>query len=127
MQGSGAYAGSVGSIAVCSAFGSATVSVGSAAAMIGNDGRGLALYVVDPSRDLAGAQLPLTACPSTTGTVAITGATFLDEVNASGATFYASRPASAASIHFTAVGAQLQGTFSLTLASGSITGSFTVQ
>ena len=127
LQGNGAYSGSVGSIAVCSAFSSATVSVGSAAAMIGDDGRGLTLFVIDPSRDMAGVSLPLSACPAAAATVAITGATFLDETSSGGATFYASRPASAASVTWTTVSTHLQGTFSLTLAGGSVSGSFDVQ
>lgn len=129
MQGAGAYQGSVASAAVCSAFGSGAVSVGNAVAAIADDGSGqLVLYVVDTSRDTAGLLLPLPGCPAAAGPVAVSGATFWDQVSQGGATFFAQWGAQAASVDFTQVGATLQGSFQVTLPSGGqVSGTFDVQ
>lgn len=129
MQGAGAYQGAVASAAVCSAFGSGAVSVGNAVAAIADDGSGqLVLYVVDASRDTAGLLLPLAGCPAAAGPVAVSGATFWDQVSQGGATFYAQWGATSGSVDFTQVGSQLAGTFQVTLpAGGQVSGSFSVQ
>jgi hypothetical protein len=129
VQGAGAYQGSSASAGVCSAFGSGAVSVANAVAAIADDGSGnLVLYVVDTSRDTAGLMLPLSACPAATGPVQVTGATFWDQVNSGGATFYAQWPAQSASVDFTQVGPNLTGTFQVALPSGGqLSGSFDVQ
>lgn len=127
-QGSGAYAGNVAS-AVCSAFGNGSVSVANAAAIIADDGAGnLGLYVVDTARDTAGVIMPLTACPSATGPVQVSGATFWDQVGSGGATFYAQWAAQSASVDFTQLTPSLKGTFTVSLPSGGqVSGSFEVQ
>jgi Cys-rich repeat protein len=128
LQGNGSYAGSTGSLAVCTAFAGAAVSVPSAAAMIGDDGHGLlALFVIDPAQDMAGVSLPLSGCPSAPGTVAVSGATFYDQTSSGGTTLYAARAATAASVTYSVVGSHLQGTFSVTLAGGAVSGTFDVQ
>jgi Cys-rich repeat protein len=129
MQGTGAYQGNVASAQVCSAFGSGAVSVGNALAAIGDDGNGnLALYVVDQVRDTAGLILPLSACPSGTGVVTVGGATFWDQVNQGGATFYSQWAAQSASVNFTQLTPSLKGTFTVGLSGGgSVSGSFDVQ
>jgi Cys-rich repeat protein len=128
-QGAGAYSGNTASAGVCSAFGSGAVSVANAAAIIADDGSGsLGLYVVDPARDTAGVILPLAACPSATGPVQVSGATFWDQVNSGGATFYAQWAAQSASVDYTQLTPSLKGTFTVSLPSGGqVSGSFDVQ
>lgn len=126
-QGTGSYAGKSGSANVCSVLGN-TISVSNAAAAIGDDGSGLALFVMDATKDAAGAILPLTACPSAAGVVTVQGAVFWEQAASGGATFYAQRPATSATIVFTKVGARTMGDFHLTLAGGStVNGDFDVQ
>jgi hypothetical protein len=84
--------------------------------------------VVATSRDTAGLLIPLSACPAATGPVSVAGATFWDEVNSGGATFYAQWPAQSASVDFTVVGPNLKGTFQVALpAGGQLSGSFDLQ
>jgi Cys-rich repeat protein len=126
-QGTGAYSGSAGAVATCSALGSA-LSVTNGMAAIGEDQNGqLALFVVDSAGSSNGLVIPLSACPSGSGTVQVSGAQIYSEVNGGpGLTLFAVRDA-AGSVTFTA-GAHLTGTISLTLVGGgTVSGTFDVQ
>ncbi|MBS1152774.1 MAG: OmpA family protein [Myxococcaceae bacterium] len=126
-QGDGSYRGKSGTSMVCSAFATSGVNVGQAFAAIGDDGNGLNLFVMDPAQDSAGAILPLTACPSAPGTVAISNGSLWEQTTSGGVTFYAVRPATSASVTFTAVGTSIVGTFSMALVGGGqVIGEFQV-
>ncbi len=128
LQGDGNFSGTVGNVAVCSAFGSGAVSVPSGVAAVGDDGSGLSLFVMDPQVTSMGAVLPLSACPSAPGTVSVSNAIFWDQKTAGGVTFYASRPASSATVTFTQVAGGLKGTFVMSLGGGgTINGAFDVR
>jgi Cys-rich repeat protein len=126
LQGGGSYSGTLGNVAVCSAF-TGGVSVTKAFAVISDDGAGLALYVMDPALESAGAILPINACPSGPSTVAVSNATFWDQTTARGTTFYARHPAITATVTYTQVGTALIGSFWLSLdGGGQVKGSFNV-
>jgi Cys-rich repeat protein len=128
-QGTGAFSGSAGVAATCSALGSGAVSVTSGYAALGLDENGaLALMVLDASGTANGAVIPLAACPAASGAVSVSNAKLYSQVNAgAGLTLYAERTASG-TVTFTSVAAHTTGTFSLTLSGGgTIAGSFDVR
>lgn len=128
-QGTGAYSGSTGAVATCSALGNGAVSLTQGMAAIGEDENGqLALYVVDPNSSSSGVVLPLGSCPSAAGTVSVTGAQVYSQSSAGpGLTLFAVREATG-SIVFTQVGAHRAGSFTLGFTGGgSLSGTFDVQ
>lgn len=129
LQGDGAYAGALTNSAVCSAFNRSSVNVTKAFAVLGDDGNGLTLFVMDPASDSAGAVIPLAACPSGLGTVNVSGASFWDQTTSGGVAYYSNRPATLGTITVTQVGAAgLKGNFWLSLVDGSeVKGSFDVR
>ncbi|MBK7858301.1 MAG: hypothetical protein IPJ65_06700 [Archangiaceae bacterium] len=127
-QGSGAYSGSFGAAATCSALGNGAVSLTGGIAVLGPDeSNALALLVIDGSGATNAVSIPLSACPAAVGTVSVGGAKIYSEVNAgAGLTLYAVRAASG-TVTFTSVGAHATGTFSLSASGGgTVAGSFDV-
>lgn len=128
-QGTGAYSGSAGSTATCSALGTGALSLTNGIAGFGEDENGqLALFVFDPGAGSNGLVLPLSACPAAAGAVSVSPVQLYSQVNAGpGVTLVAIREGSG-TVTFTSVGARYTGTFSVTLTGGgSLTGSFDVQ
>src|SRR5262249_27236297 len=117
-QGTGAYSGSAGAVATCSAVGTA-LSLTNGMAAIGQERDGhLALVIVDAGASSNGIVIPLSACPAGSGTVSVSGAQIYSEVNGGpGLTLFAVRSASG-SVTFTAAGSHLTGTISLNVTGG---------
>lgn len=128
-QGTGAYSGSAGATATCSALGNGALSLTGGMAAIAEDENGqLALFVVDPASGADGIVVPLSACPSAAGAVSVSGAQLYSQSSATaGLKLYAIRDA-AGTVTFSTVGARHTGTFSLNITGGgTVSGSFDVQ
>ncbi len=127
-QGSGGYSGTFGALNTCSAVGSGPLSISQGLAALDDDQGQLGLYIVDANTQRDGVIVELNACPGGPSTSSnLSAQLFKTTTLANGVVLTAQVPGTA-SIQWTAVGATITGTLSVSLSSGgSVSGTFTVQ